>query len=257
MRQQHNGDIRTVIKDRTQGFTWRRLGVYSTLLAAGLLILIVLVDQLILPVFFASTETITVPKVTGKHIDEARRQLTELGLQVMDPHEQFSADVPEGQVIQQSPYSGATVKEGRRIYLTVSAGTETIGMPSLRGLTVREARLTLMRVGLTLGDISYEQNDSIPEDRIISQSIGMGDRVQTNAVVTVAVSRGPSAIRVPDLLGLSLADAEALLAQFSLTLGPVHTMPSGAFEANTVMKQSPPTDSLVAPGTAVSLTVTK
>ncbi len=231
--------------------------MYSALLLSGILIFIVLVDQLILPVFFASTETITVPKVVGKHIDDARKELAALGLQVMDPHEQFSATVPEGSVIQQSPYSGATVKEGRRIYLTVSAGTETIGMPSLRGLSVREARLTLMRVGLTLGDISYEMNDSIPEDRIISQSIRMGERVQTNAVVTIAVSRGPSAIRTPDLLGLSLADAEALLTQFSLTLGAVHTMPSGAFEPNTVMKQNPAADSLVAPGTAISLTVTR
>ncbi|RPI69300.1 MAG: PASTA domain-containing protein [Ignavibacteriae bacterium] len=252
-----DGDIRSVSTTRQQGFTWRRLGVYTALLAAGLLIAVVLVDQFILPVFFASTETIVVPKVTGTHIDDARRQLTELGLQVMEPHEQFSATVREGQVMQQSPYAGATVKEGRRIYLTVSQGTETIGMPSLIGSTVREARLTLMRLGLTLGDISYEQNDSIPEDHIISQSVRMGERVVTNAVVTVAVSRGPSSIRVPDLLGLTLSDAEALLTQFGLVVGPIHTMPSGAFEPNTVMKHDPPADSLVAPGTAIVLTVTR
>ncbi len=246
-----------VQQQRKRDMSWRRLGVYSAMLAACLLILVVLVDQLILPVFFASTETIIVPKVTGKHIDEARRELTELGLQVMEPHEQFSADVAEGEITLQSPYAGATVKEGRRIYLTVSAGTETIGMPSLHGLTVREARLALMRLGLTLGDISYELNDSIPEDRIISQSVRSGERVITNSVVTVAVSRGPSAVRVPDLLGLSLGDAEAVLTEFGLVMGPIHTIPSGAFEPNTVMKHDPPADSLVAPGTVIIVTVTR
>jgi len=237
--------------------TWKRLGVYLAMLLGMLLITAVIIDQAILPAIVGSAETIIVPDVRGMSEDSARAVLTNLGLTVEEPHEQFSKDVREGAVISHNPYAGATVKEGRRIYLTISEGVETSTMPNVMGMTMREARLSLVRIGLRVADPKYEYNDSIPEDRVISQSIPVGTKVKTGSAAYFVVSQGSSSRRMPDLMGLSLSEAEAILQEYNLTVGHINYIQTGTFYPNTVIAHLPPADSLIAPGSTVALTVTK
>ncbi len=240
-----------------QRWTWRRFFVYLATLVAMLIIVGVMIDQVILPSIVSSTRTILVPDVVGLDEDDARTRLQDLGLVVMEPHEQVSEDHPEGTVIQQMPYEGATVKEGRRIYLTVSAGKETALLPDVVGMTTREARLNLMRLGLSVGDITMMKNDSIMEDRVITQSVPSGERVPAGSRIDLVVSEGPLSITMPDLLGYSLADANAVLKEFGLEVGAITRLPTGALEPNTVLSTEPAADSLVQPGSAVKLTITR
>jgi eukaryotic-like serine/threonine-protein kinase len=237
--------------------TWKRFGVYLVALVVMVTLGAVIIDQAILPAIVASAETIIVPDVKGMNEDSARTMLEELGLTVEQPHEQFNSDVAEGSVISQMPYAGATVKEGRRIYLTVSEGVESSAMPRVLGMTVREARLTLVRLGLKVGATSFETNDSIPEDRIIAQSVSVGTRVRTGTVIDLVVSKGASHITMPDLLGLSLTEVQGMLADYGLKVGHINYIATGTFEPNTVLAHVPPADSLIEPGGTVALTVTK
>ena len=222
-----------------------------------LVIVGVIVDQAVLPSIVSSTRTITVPGVVGLNEDDARQRLMDLGLVVMEPHEQVSEEYDEGTVIQQMPYEGATVKEGRRIYLTVSAGEETVMLPDVVGTTSREARLNLMRLGLSVGNIAKVKNDSIGEDRVIAQSIPGGKRVPAGSRVDLVISEGPESLTMPDLLGYSLADANTVLKEFGLEVGVITRLPTGALEPNTVLSTDPPADSLVQLGATVNLTITR
>ena len=237
--------------------TWKRLGVYVGGIMLGVFVLAILIDQLFLPAIVGSAETIVVPDVRGMNEDSARVLLTSLGLAVEEPHEQFNKDIPEGSVISQMPYVGATVKEGRRIYLTVSSGVESSLMPRLTGMSLREARLALVRLGLQVGDVTFEYNDSIPEDRIVSQSIRSGSKVKTGSVAHLVISQGPSSQHMPDLIGLSMPEATAILQDYQLTVGNITYIETGTFLPNTVIGHEPPADSLIAPGGVVTLTVTK
>ena len=244
-------------KGKQREMTWKRFFIYLSVLVVMLVVTAVIIDQAVLPSIAGSAETIEVPDVEGMNEDSARIMLSQLGLVVQEPHEQFSKDVPEGAVISQMPYAGARVKEGRRIYLTISEGVETSVMPRVTGMTLREARLTLLRLGLRLGDMAYEFNDSIPKDRVIKQSIEQGTRVKTGTLATLLVSEGPSEILMPDLLGLSLAEAQGILEDYGLSVGFINYIETGTFVPNTVLGHLPPKDSLVPPESEISLSVSK
>ena len=203
------------------------------------------------------TATVHVPGVVGRDRASAEVLLRDAGLVVMEPREQFSATVPEGTVMSQLPYAGATVKEGRRIYITVSKGVETMSMPSLYGATMRDARITIMRLGLQSGDMSYDTSSSIPAGKVMGQSISAGASVASGAVVHLVISRGTSMVRVPQLISLMQDEAEQLLRDLGLMPGTVTSVPSSAFQSGTVMHQEPPADSLVALGTTVTFVTAK
>lgn len=212
----------------------------------------VAIDKLLLPAIVSMTSTVHVPSVVGQDRDRAESLLRDAGLVVIEPREQFSATVPEGTVMSQLPYGGATVKEGRRIYLTVSKGIETVSMPSLYGSTVRDARVTLMRLGIQVGEMSYDTSSAIPAGRVIDQGVPAGASVASGTSVELIISRGTSMVRVPQLISLMQAEAEQLLRDVGLMPGSITTVPSSAFQAGTVVHQDPPADSLVSIGTAVS-----
>jgi serine/threonine-protein kinase len=205
----------------------------------------------------ATTKTLEVPKVEGRTVQDAIVMLESRGLVVMPPHEQFSDKVQAGKVISQMPYAGATVKEGRRIYITVSKGVETATMPDLRGRRVREARLALLRLGMQLGDVMYQYNDSVAAETIISQSIPPGTKVTNNSSPRVSVSQGPIAVHVPELVGRSLTEARQALQDSGLVVGQVRRISSTLFTPNTVVDTDPPAQSPVQPGTAIGLVVSE
>ncbi len=238
-------------------WNWRKVAVAG---AACLLVVAAIggvVDQVLLPWYVSMTGTVNVPSVVGMNVTAASPLLAEAGLNVMEPREQFSTTVPKGTVMSQLPYAGATVKEGRRIYLTVSKGIETMKVPSLYGLTVRDARLTLMRLGLQLGTVTYEMSDAVAVDRISGQAIPAGAEIPSDGVIHIYVSRGSSGIRVPSLVGLSLEEAKGVLQDLGLAPGTITEMPSGAFDSGVIIAHSPMADSTVAIGTTVQLVVAK
>lgn len=89
---------------------------------------------------FWSTEDITVPDVTGKQVEIAKKILKDKKLDV-SVKEVESDEVPVGEVISQTPSGGAVVKANRTIYLTVSKENkgEEVLIPDLRSLTLDEA----------------------------------------------------------------------------------------------------------------------
>lgn len=237
--------------------TWKRTYVTIACVVAGLLSIGIIMDQFVLPLIVSSTEVIQLPNVVGKDIGTVRPQLQGLGLQVMDVREQYSDKVVKGRIMSQNPYPGATVKEGRRIYLTVSKGIETVRVPNLSGVNLRDARLTLMRLGLNMGNISYEYSDSIALNRVLAQGIPSDAQLPYGGSIDVVVSQGPNGIHVPDVFGMSVDEARQALEQSGLQLGIIAESSSGAFDPRTVISQTPRADSVVPSGTPISITIVK
>ncbi|MBK9183650.1 MAG: PASTA domain-containing protein [Ignavibacteria bacterium] len=238
-------------------WTWKKIGVIAGAGLVAVFLIGVMVDQLLLPWIVSMTDTISVPGVVGKNVSTASQELANAGLVVMEPREQYSASIAKGTVMSQLPYANATVKEGRRIYLTISKGIETIRVPSLYGLTVRDARLSLMRIGLQLGDVTYETNDAIAVDRIAAQGVPAGAEIPSDGIISVVVSRGSTGVRIPSLVGLSLEEAQGILLDAGLIVGTLSYKESSAFDSGVVLAHDPPADSSVAVGTPVQITVAR
>ena len=216
----------------------------------------VIVDQVVLPWIVSTTPTVTVPNVVGMKSEQGRVIMQSAGVNVVQVREQFSDDTPEGLIMSQLPYADAVVKEGRRAYLTVSKGVERIRVPRLYGMTQRDARLALMRNGLILGSVALRSDSSASAGTIIAQSVAEGTPMQRESTIDIVISTG-GGMPVPDLVGLTLAEAQQIIEANGFAMGPTVLRASSAFEPGTVIGQSPKSDSAVKASTPISLIIAK
>ena len=220
--------------------------------------IILLLDNVILP-WYVSSPKEKVPDVVGKNQDEAVKLLESLDMQPVIGDTTYDEKLPAGSIIFQRPRAGEIVKEGRRVYLFVSGGEPLVYVPELIGKSVRDAKFSLERLGLKLGDVDQEPS-SYPKDMIYDQQFAQGTPVKKGESVNVTVSIGQvqtGSIEVPDLIGKSLTEAEAILADSSLKVGKINYQPSFSLLPNTILDQYPSKGNKVNPGDAIDLFVTK
>jgi len=88
-----------------------------------------------------------VPDVVGKSAADAQAALEAVDLTVGSQDEQYSDDVPEGQVISAKPQDDPAVR-GTAVDLVVSKGPAPIALPDVHGKTINQATSTLENLGL-------------------------------------------------------------------------------------------------------------
>jgi len=223
----------------------------------GFVILILLLDNLIMPWFVSSPET-TVPQVVGLQVSEAVNILEADGFEPLISDTSYGLQVPVGAVFFQKPDAGAVVKEGRTVFLFVSGGVSTITVPQLKGKSILDAKFALERLGLKLGRVERIPS-SHPEDMIFDQQYAEGTLLKHGEFVgvTISVGRSGGSVLVPDLIGKSLTEARKILADSSLIIGKINYQPSSTLLPNTILDQYPSSGNSLNSGNAVDLFVTK
>jgi serine/threonine-protein kinase len=232
----------------------RLLGFLGILLA-----LFVLLNYILLPMYVNHGSRHTVPRVVGLPFDQAKPKLDSAGLVAVEGDTRPDPTYPAGTVTAQNPQPGAAVKEGRRVYLTLSGGEVPVAVPLLRGKSARDARFALERNGLKLGAITYDYSESFPENTIIDQSLRAETKVAKGTTVAVTVSKGRTdqEITVPSLIGKTLTEAEKILQGAGLNVGIVTSQPSFDLLPNTIVDQFPRPGESAKAGTEVDLFVVK
>lgn len=137
-----------------------------------------------------NAKEVDVPDVTGKTSDAAMATLEDKNLTVSREFE-FSNDVPAGQVIRQDPKSGSTVKEGTKVTIYVSQGSESVKVPDVRGKSEADAKAALSEFAVTT---TTEHSDSVASGNVISQSIDAGQYADKGAAITIVISSGPEKV---------------------------------------------------------------
>jgi eukaryotic-like serine/threonine-protein kinase len=224
----------------------------------GALLLFLLLDFVILPWYVSSPE-VKVPNVVGMKEDNAVEALKNAYLSPVVADTTYDEKHPVGTVILQNPKPGDVVKEGRRTYIFISGGEPIVNVPLLKGRSLRDARFSLERIGLKLGSVE-EVNSPNPKDVIFDQQYAPGTPLKKGESVNVSISLGEigsGEIVVPDLIGKSLAEAERLLQDLSLSIGKVNYQSSFSLLPNTILDQYPSKGSKIAEGGTIDLFVTK
>lgn len=223
----------------------------------AILAVIIILDNIVIPWYVSSPE-VTVPDVKGLMEQEATKVLDDNNLEPVLGDTTYDIRYKKGSVILQKPESGEIVKEGRRIYLFISGGEPVVYVPKLKGKSIRDAKLTLERIGLKLGEIKEIPSDN-PKDMIFDQELAEGTRIKKGSSVGVYISVGnmEGSITVPDLVGKSLAEAEKVLADSTLKVGKINYQRSFSLLPNTILDQYPSKGNKINPGDAVDLFVTK
>ena len=117
---------------------------------------------------------VSVPSVTGMDETTAYNTLTNSGFTPVKDYA-YSADVAQGNVIEQSPNAGSLAKSGDNVKIVISRGEEqaeatSVAVPGVTGLTEDAARSAIQNVGLAVGNVSSAYSDSVASGQIISQS---------------------------------------------------------------------------------------
>ena len=132
---------------------------------------------------------IDVPSVVGLDKDSATDTLVGAGFKV-NPEFEYSSDVPEGDVISQTPNGDSKAKKDDTVTIVISRGTEQVKMISVLNMSEQVARDALTGIGVTVSSVSTEYSDSVPEGNVISQSISEGTFVNPGTAVTLVISGG-------------------------------------------------------------------
>ncbi len=201
---------------------------------------VTVIDSVIMP-WYVNKPTVAIPNVVGMKEADAMTLLKSMNLEPLRGDTRMDKQYPEGSVVAQNPDPTQFVKEGRRVYLTISGGEKLVVIPSFKGSTLGNAKFTLDRLGLHSGALSYAISTDFPEGTIMSQEPQPGTNIRHNGFVNFMVSAGTSidSITVPELIGKSLTEAQKILIEKGLSVGAITYQPSADLLPNTVIEQVP------------------
>lgn len=216
----------------------------------AILVLVFLIIFLILKMLGGITnhgEYLTVPSVMGKKTDDAIKFLESKGFEVAIQDSVYTDTAKMGIVLKQLPDPNSTVKINRVVYLTVNRVTlPLVDMPSLQGKTLNYALEILKRSHLVLGDTIFKPDfmmGSVLEQSFKGSPIQSGARLPWGSRVDLVIGSGLSQERflVPDLVGLTLAEAKVILEENGIMLAGI-VADDGIKDTTAafVYKQNPP-----------------
>ena len=205
--------------------------------------------------FLGPGSKIVVPSLAGLTVNEAKKDLSELGLTLRIGSEEFSEDIPEGRIIKSEPAGGGRVSENGQVVVFTSKGKERILVPSLLGLNSEDAQKLIEKNNLFVGEISEEFSSDFAKGLIIRTIPASGDRVKRDTQVSIVISKGVESVAIADYRGKSGEQAlnELVEAGFDVDSKYVFSedLPAGA-----VVSQSP-AQGEAEKGSLITLTVSK
>ncbi len=202
---------------------------------------------------FSNRDDVTIINFVDTTLDEFRASEynTLLDLQVI---EEYNSSYPAGTIIRQNPKAGRTVKEGQKITLTVSLGTQYVTVPETKNMVAEDAEQTLKDMGLNVLQKPMQDN-TVASGSVIYSSPAAGETVEGGSTVILYTSRAVarSTVMVPSLTGKTIEDARNDVRDLNVSIRTVDQASSEP--AGTVLSQSPAAGSEVRISAVITLVV--
>ncbi|MFA5566172.1 MAG: Stk1 family PASTA domain-containing Ser/Thr kinase [Acidimicrobiia bacterium] len=205
-------------------------------------------------------EAFSMPNMVGFRETDVIAQLTSRGLVLAEGGITRRNDdqAPAGEVLEQTPPAGETVRAGDTFTLVISDGPEEVDVVDVRGRSLAEARSTLTDAGFQVTD-EEEASTSVPEGQVTRTDPIAGTPLAKGSRVVIFVSTGPpppETVTVPNVVNQTQATAESQL--ISRGLSPqvsFDTHPS--VPAGNVISQDPDAGTTVDKDSTVKLVVSQ
>ncbi len=133
----------------------------------------------------------SIPNLTNKKLDDAVFTLENYGFTQGNVSVE-SSDLPKDFVIRQSPMPGTPANQGTSVDLVISDGLKLalVSMPNLVGMDIENAKIELSKVGLALGDITYDYSNVYALNVVTNQEVAAGAEVARDTPIKLSVSKG-------------------------------------------------------------------
>jgi beta-lactam-binding protein with PASTA domain/tRNA A-37 threonylcarbamoyl transferase component Bud32 len=215
-------------------------------------------------------QLVQIPNIVSSMVDAAQSQLAKLGLKLVI-NIVPSVDIPARVVIDQDPPGGSTAPPGSTITADVSAGPNAVTVPNVVGTSLDDARNSLQQAGLVLGSIAYAQVTDTSPGTVIGQHPGANSQAPQGTQIDIVIAQAPASaqpqtsaspspaatasaapIAIPNVAGMTLAQAQAALTNAGLDVTRV-SIPPGSPPNARVTGTTPPAGTQVPAGTAVTI----
>ncbi|MBR6826038.1 MAG: Stk1 family PASTA domain-containing Ser/Thr kinase, partial [Oscillospiraceae bacterium] len=161
---------------------------------------------------FLSLGSNKMPKLAGEAREDAEKRLDmmELNLKV-SVLEEASDTVPKGYVIRTDPKEESELVKGQRITVYVSLGSNK--MPDLIGESKNNAEVLLKDMGMDLKpNLELEESsETVEEGMVCRTEPAAGETLTKGQTVKVYISTGSKYTTVPNVIGMTEAEAKKAL----------------------------------------------
>jgi len=225
---------------------------------------ILLFDKILMPLYIAQGSSRVVPDVTNMDYESAEQRLRQSGFEAIKSyHVKYLSNVDSNLVISQTPLAGLEVKPGRNVYLVVNRRDKpSFPMPDFVGRPEFDALQAAARMNIVLSDVQLSAVTNAEDNgKVLSQSIPAQTMVKAGASASIIIGKyevssvGIRKVVLPDVLGMSLDQAQQVLTDAGLNMGKVVTEHSELLVPNTVISQKPAVGSYISPEQPVELTI--
>lgn len=237
----------------------KRVLVVVVLLVAAYVVM----DKFVMTAYTRQGQSVLVPDVEKMSHDKAQGVLKAAGLSGKKSYNvRYLRDIDSNTVIMQRPSAGSEVKPGRTVYLVLNKREKpNFSIPDFYGRPLDEVRQILDRFDVTVRDVQIQSvYDPAEDGKVLSQSVAPKTVVSSGSSISLIVGKAEvietvQKIPVPDVLGMSLKEARAIIVENGFNTGNVSYEYSSLLVPYTVINQKPAVNSLAEPGKVVDLTV--
>ncbi|KXB63960.1 PASTA domain-containing protein [Olsenella sp. DNF00959] len=246
---------------------------FPHLLVAGIIAVLVAIlgSSLILTSCFGLFSDPEVLNVVGLDAASAQAELESQGYDVEVSEQVTQSSEDAGRVLATEPTAGSALPSGGDVTLKVGKSPEvTQAVPDLVGLSLDDAVTALAQTKFFVkDDVTFAYSDTVAAGKVISQGPEAGAMEVMGTKVDLVVSDGPnpdagdtsdfaddneqSSVSIPDLRGMTVAKATVLLRGMGLEVARGEAVLTDDFVNGTVAAVEPPTDSVVAVGSTVTI----
>lgn len=218
------------------------------------------------------TTPTTLPDVVGLSEAEAVSRLHAASLEPDVVHDNHP-NVAEGVVFAQLPSQSAIASEKRKhplawLWLLLAAvlavavaiaafflltGAEK-AVPDVVGLSQAQAEKAVTAAGFKVGTVTIRTDQSKAAGTVLEQAPEGGVEERQGSAIDLTVSAKQSTVKVPDVVGLTSADARTAIESAGL-VERTATEYSDTVPAGNVIDQTPASGSNVTPGSAVTVSI--
>lgn len=133
---------------------------------------------------------VSVPFITNYSESEATQALKDKNL-IPEIIYVENTKTPKGYTIESFPKAGVKTTIGSTVYVYVAGGkrTDKVTLPSVDGLTLSEAKKTLVDLGLTVETVTDDDSKE-PKDTVLGMTPLQYGKVDAGSVITLTVSSG-------------------------------------------------------------------
>ena len=200
-----------------------------------------------------------VPSIIGMTVEKAQADPKVKDIfEIEQIGQRASSEYEAGQIIEQSPDAGKSVRGNRVISVFISTGVKSDAMPNLVNTEKRSAAIQLKNLDLDLviDDTVEEYSSSITSGYVIRTIPERGETLKQGDSVTLVISKGPEKkpVNVLTFTGVDIELVRQQVVESGLVVGSVETRPDET-PAGIVIEQSIAPNTTVTEGTEISFVI--